>query len=129
MLECGAREGGVIERLGDPGGGWLNGTANKIPGISDWENTVSKPNAETGLFEGLEIEMTMVRKGTTIYLWINGVYLGSTEDAAQFLSAEDGVSFGVYTRAGVGATFSEITFSTDNSAVDAYLAENIPAEE
>ena len=51
------------------------------------------------------------------------------EDAAQFLSAEDGVSFGVYTRSGVGATFSDITFSTDNSAVDAYLAENIPVEE
>ncbi len=129
MLAYEARESGVIARLCDPGWSWLNGTANKIPGISDWENTVSKPNAETGLFEGLEIEMTMVRKGTTIYLWINGVYLGSTEDAAQFLSAEDGVSFGVYTRAGVGATFSDITFSTDNSAVDAYLAENIPAEE
>ena len=129
MLAYEARESGVIARLCDPGWSWLNGTADKIPGISDWENTVSEPNAETGLFEGLEIEMTMVRKGTTIYLWINGVYLGSTEDAAQFLSAEDGVSFGVYTRAGVGATFSDITFSTDNSAVDAYLAENIPAEE
>ena len=127
MLAYEMRESGAVARLCDPGWAWVNGTNNKIPGISDWGSAVSGYNEETHKFDGLTIEMTMVLKDSTVYLWANGVYLGSTQDAAQFVG-ESAVSFGVYTRAGSGATFSDITFSTDEAVVNGQLAE-IPAAE
>ena len=122
MLAYELRESGAVARLYDPDWNWLNGTANRIPGISDWSGTSIKPN--NNLFAGLTIEMTMARVGTTIYLWADGAFLGSTDDASQFLTAEQEVAFGLYTRGGTGATFSDISFTTDAEAVAAYIAEH-----
>lgn len=124
------RQSGVVARLYDPDWKWLNGSAgNKIPGIADWNSgAVGGYNGETCKYDGLTITMTMVLKDSTLYLWANGQFLGVTTDSAQFVGT-DAVSLGVFTRTGTGATFTDISFSTDGSVVADYLAENIPAED
>ena len=123
------RQSGAVARLCDPGWSWINGTSAKIDGIADWNaGSVSGYNSETNCFDGLTITMTMVLKDSNVYLWANGQFLGVTTDSAQFVGAND-VAFGVFTRTGTGATFTDISFSTDGSVVADYLAENIPAED
>ncbi len=129
ILAYEARESGYIARLCDPTNpwAWLNGKDNPVPGISQWGSAVSKPDSN-GLFSGLTIKMRMVRdEDGDVYLWVDDTFLGKTEDAKQFVGT-NAVSIGVFTRAGTGATFLDIKFTTDPEKVESYTKGTVTLE-
>lgn len=129
VLSYEVRESGNIARFSDAFG-WNNGgwIGSSVPGLANLGTNFGTPD-ENGLYVGVSITMTMVYQNGQVYLWVGETYLGVAGIPDGYLSANDvPVQFGAFTRAGTGATFSDISFSTDSSVVAEYLAQNVPVE-
>lgn len=120
VSSTGVYERGIARLQGKTGNfwvNWANGTKDIVFNDTKgaWLNRDVSENAE-GLIEGVTVTLTMIRDGNKVYVWTQlageeVIYHGVDVLDESYMDYEAG--FGLFTRAGTGATFSDISFSTD----------------